>query len=108
MGGSQYPWWSYVQSMIRNYPERLLEYDSLKRVERMETDAVRAAMDKTLEKEDGRERLHLVQRFYWELQGRKTMEGVAMDLYISRATAFRWSAEFLELVAEEFGIYDPE
>ena len=108
MGSLQYPWWSYVQSMIRQYPARMRRYDNLKRVERMEVDAVRAAMDRTILKEDGKERLRLVRRFYWELYGKKTMAGLAMELYISRATAFRWSAEFVELVAEEFGIYDPE
>ena len=107
MGNVKFPWWSYVQSMLRKYPERMRQYDELKRVERMEVEAVRAAIKRTLQKDDGRERLKLIRRFYWSY-GKKTMAGIAMELYISRATAFRWSAEFIELVAECFGIYDPE
>ena len=107
MGNIKFPWWSYVQSMIRKYPERMRRYNELKRVELMEIEAVRAAIKKTLQKEDGRQRIKLVRRIYWT-HGKKTMAGVAMDLYISRATAFRWAAEFIMLVAECFGIYEPE
>ena len=108
MGNVKFPWWSYVQSMIREYPDRKRKkYKDLKRVERWEFDAVRAAIKRTLQKEDGRHRMKLIRRIYWTYNP-KTMEGVAMDLYISRATAFRWSAEFIELAAECFGIYDPE
>lgn len=107
MGNVKFPWWAYVQSMIRKYPERMRRYDNLKRVERMEVDAVRAAIRRTQQKEDGRDRMRLIKRIYWTY-GKKTMAGVAMDLFISRATAFRWSAEFIILVAECFGIYDPE
>lgn len=107
MGSIQYPWWPYVQSMIRNYPARMRQYDSLKRVERMEVDAVGAAIRKTQQKEDGRDRMRLIRHTYWSY-GKKTMAGIAMDLYISRATAFRWMADFIMLVAECFGIYDPE
>ena len=107
MGNVKFPWWSYVQSMIRKYPERMRQYNDLKRVERMEVEAVRAAIKRTLQKEDGRQRMKLIRRIYWT-HGKKTIAGVAMELYISRATAFRWAAEFIELVAECFGIYDPE
>lgn len=96
-----------MQSMIRKYPERMRRYDDLKRVERMEVDAVRAAIRQTQQKEDGKDRMKLIRRFYWTY-GKKTMSGVAMEIPCSRATAFRWSAEFIVLVAECFGIYDPE
>ena len=107
MGNVKFPWWSYVQSMVREYPGRLRKYDQLKRVERMEFDAVRAAVKKTLQKEDGRDRIRLVRRVYWSRE-KKTITGIAMELYVSRATAFRWGAEFILTVAECFGIYDPE
>lgn len=96
-----------MQSMIRKYPERMRRYDELRRVELMEVEAVRAAIKQTLQKEDGRQRMKLIRRIYWT-HGKKTMSGVAMELYISRATAFRWASEFIMLVAECFGIYDPE
>jgi RinA family phage transcriptional activator len=79
----------------------------LKRVERLEVDAVRAAIKQTLQKEDGRQRMKLIRHIYWTHE-KKTMSGVALELYISRATAFRWASEFIMLVAECFGIYDPE
>jgi hypothetical protein len=44
MGSVQYPWWPYVQSMIRNYPERMQRAQSLNRVEKMEFDAVNDAI----------------------------------------------------------------
>jgi hypothetical protein len=107
MGNVKYPWWPYVQAMIRKYPSRMRRYDELKRVELREVEAVRMAIRLTQQKEDGRERMRLVKRIYWTY-GKKTMSGLAMELYISRATAFRWSSEFIMLVAECFGIYDPE
>lgn len=96
-----------MQSMIREYPERMRRLDQLEQVERMELEAVRGAIKRTLQREDGRHRMKLIRRIYWTHR-KKTITGIAMDLYISRATAFRWSAEFIELVAECFGIYDPE
>ena len=107
MGSVKYPWWSYVQSMIRKYPERMRRYEKLNRVEQMEVDAVRAAMRATKATDCGLERLRLVGRYYWGY-GKKTVSGVAMDLYISRATAFRWLGDFICQVAQSFGIYDPE
>ena len=108
MGNVKYPWWFYVQSMIRNYPARKRRrYENLNRVEKLEFDAVKAARARTRQKEDGRERLELVRRVYWSRE-KKTISGIAADLYISRATAFRWGAEFILTVAECFGIYDPE
>lgn len=107
MGNVKFPWWSYVQSMIRKYPERMRQYNDLKRVELMEVEAVRAAIKRTLQKEDGEERMRLISRVYWSRE-KKTISGIAMDLYISRATAFRWLADFFITVAECFGIYDPE
>ena len=107
MGNLQYSWWSYVQAMIRDYPARLRMYDKLNRVEKREYEAVREAVKLTLLKEDGKERIQLIRRVFWRRDSR-TIAGIAMDLFISRATAFRWMADFILLVAERFGIYDPE
>jgi RinA family phage transcriptional activator len=73
----------------------------------MEFDAVRAAVKKTLLKEDGKERMRLIRRVYWS-RDKRTISGIAIDMFISRATAFRWMADFIMTVAECFGIYDPE
>lgn len=107
MGKIKYAWWAYVKSMIRQYKARYKRYPELKRVELREFEAVRAAIKRTEQLPDGKWRVKLIDKLYWQYN-RKNIDGAAMDLFISRRTALRWSAEFTYLVAEEFGLYDPE
>jgi hypothetical protein len=93
--------------MIRQYKARAKRYPELKRVELREFEAVRAAVERTEQLPDGKWRVKLIDKLYWQYN-RKNIDGAAMDLFISRRTALRWSAEFTYLVAEEFGLYDPE
>lgn len=107
MGKIKYAWWAYVKAMIRQYKARAKRYPELKRVELREFEAVQRAIDRTEKLPDGKWRIKLLDKLYWQYN-RKNIDGAAMDLYISRRTALRWSAEFTYLVAEEFGLYDPE
>lgn len=99
----RFGWWPYVQSMVRNYPERIVDQE-LGKIEQRELEAVEAAIRATESREDGQERLRLIRLLYWG-KNRKTVSGAALDLYISRATANRWHSEFIYLVAECFGLY---
>ena len=107
MGKIKYAWWAYVKAMIRQYKARDKRYPELKRVELREFEAVQRAIGRTEQLPDGKWRIKLLDKLYWQYN-RKNIDGAAMDLFISRRTALRWSAEFTYLVAEEFGLYDPE
>ena len=106
MGKIRYSWWAYVKAMIRQYKERAKRYPELKRVEMREFEAVTEAIRRTEQLPDGAWRIKLIDKLYWQ-RNRKNVDGAAMDLFISRRTALRWSAEFTYLVAEAFGLYDP-
>ena len=93
-----------MQAIIRRFPARQANLESLGKIQQWEVQAVSEAIRRTEAMEDGRERLRLVKAVYWS-KHRKTMSGIALDLYISRATAFRWNSEFVLTVAECFGLY---
>ena len=98
-------WWGYIKAIIRKY-RTLRNEDGLKGVEQREADAVRRAIDKTLERADGAERVAFIDSVFW--QQRLTLEGAAYEHNISSRTALRWHGEFIKLVAVEMGLADPE
>lgn len=100
----RYDWWPYMQAIVRRYPSRQANFDNLGEIQRREVQAVSEAIMRIEEMEDGDERLKLVKAIYWS-RHRKTMAGIAMEMYISRATAFRWNSDFILTVAECFGLY---
>lgn len=93
-----------MQAIVRRYPSRKDNFDNLGKIQRREVHAVSEAIRRTEAMEDGDDRIKLVKAVYWS-RHRKTMSGIAMDLYISRATACRWNSEFILTVAECFGLY---
>lgn len=93
-----------MQAIIKRYPDRQMIYDRLGKIQKREVDAVGDAIQRTADLDDGMERLRLIKAVYWS-RHRKTMSGIAMDLYISRSTACRWNKEFILTVAECFGLY---
>lgn len=98
-------WWGYIKAVIRKY-RTLREESELKGVEQREADAVRRAIDKTLERDDGEERLAFIDSVFWK--ARLTLEGAAYEHNISNRTAWRWHGEFIKLVAVEMGLEEPE
>jgi hypothetical protein len=106
MSGQQFAWWTYVRNMMRQYQKHKGRSD-LNRVELLEVQAVNKAIEQTAEKPDGQERLELIRRVYWR-RNRVTLNRAAMDIYISYSTAKRWHYDFCLLVAEAFGLYEPE
>lgn len=95
-----------MKNMIRWYRQQQ-KRDDLSRIELLEVYAVTEAIERTAEKPDGAERLELIRRVYWR-RNRVTLNRAAMDVYISYSTARRWHYDFCLLVAEAFGLYDPE
>lgn len=95
-----------MKNMIRWYRQQQ-KRDDLSRIELLEVYAVTEAIERTAEKPDGAERLALIRRVYWR-RNRVTLNRAAMDVYISYSTAKRWHYDFCLLVAEAFGLYDPE
>ena len=93
-----------MQAIIRRFPARQANLESLGKIQQQEVQAVSEAIRRTEAMEDGLDRMRLVKAVYWS-KHRKTMSGIALDLYISRATAFRWNSEFVLTVAECFGLY---
>ena len=106
MSGQQFTWWPYVRNMIRQY-QRYQKREELSRVELLEVQAVNKAIEQTAAKPDGQERLELMHKAYWK-RNTVTVQRAAMELFISYSTAKRWNKEFFLLVAEAFGLYDPE
>lgn len=93
-----------MQAIVRRFPVRQANFDNLGKIQQREVQAVSEAIRLTEAMEDGDERLKLVKAIYWS-RHRKTMAGIAMEMYISRSTAFRWNSEFVLTVAECFGLY---
>lgn len=93
-----------MQAIVRRFPSIHANFDNLGEIQRREVHAVSEAIRLTESMEDGDERLKLVKALYWT-RHRKTMAGIAMELYISRATACRWNSDFILTVAECFGLY---
>ena len=131
----RYDWWPYVKGMIRRYPElcareRELHETSvtpryggtggghggrsdstaqaalreLPAVNRKELDAVQKAIGTTRKLETCGQRLRMVKMVYWDRT--YTLEGAAMRLNVSLATAKRWNGEFIREVAEQFGLLE--
>lgn len=132
MSKPRYIWWGMVRHMIRWYPElhkelrelhqqnitaqisgmpggggsaRGLEGVALKQLPRDQQsvhDAVDAAINCYRLRNDGRERLRLIQLMYW-IPRPVSMSAAALKLHISDATAKRWHGEFVREVAKAYG-----
>lgn len=76
---------------MRRYP---------KRTNQDETAAVLAAIEETLQKDDGQDRLKIIELVYFK--GTKTLIGAAMAVPCSERTAQRYHADFIRLVAKKF------
>lgn len=94
-------WWGYCKLMIRAYGVLTVE-EARDETERQELLAVKRAIDKTLTRRDGTDRLWLVNLVFW--QRSCNLVGAARRLHISEVTAQRWHGAFIRAVAEEYGL----
>lgn len=134
MSKPRYIWWSYVQGMIRKYPERAAALGDLHAVgmvakysaephgngagrtteavalrelpptEQREYEAVRKALDYIATSQNGKLRMELIRLVYWERTHK--LYAAAGELHISERTAKRWNALLMYRVARNFGILD--
>lgn len=84
-------WWSYVKHMIRHYPDR---------VNQEEYAAVKAALEETGRRENGANRLKVVQMVL--IRGTHTLAGAALLIPCCERTAQRWHADFIRAVGRNF------
>lgn len=116
MSRPRYDWWPYVKGMIRRYPElrerfggiqppppdtpvRFLETNAQR-----EHEAVRRAVQQTERYRNGRDRLKVIDLVLWKQS--HTIEGAALQVPCSIATAKRYHGDFVRRVAENYGIFD--
>lgn len=134
MSRPRYIWWSYVQGMIRKYPERAaalgdlhapgltarygaapgggepgrttesVALRQLPTCEQAEYDAVRQALEYTAAKPDGPLRLKLVKLVYWDRTHK--LYAAARELGVSERTAQRWNHALTNRVAVNYGLLD--
>lgn len=132
MSRPRYIWWSYVQGMVRKYPERARALGDLHAVamvarynaepggggpgrttetvalrqlpatEQKEYDAVRSVLEKMAVRWDGIGRLELVRMVYWDRTHR--LYAAAREIGISERTAGRWNSEILYAIAKRYGL----
>lgn len=104
MKKQRYPWWSHVKAIIRAYPEQIGK--SLSRVETMNYEAVKAAIEATERTENGAARMKVIRLLHWAKPRTLTLDGAALSVPCDRATAARWQRSFFEEVARNRDFMD--
>ena len=136
MSRPRYDWWPYVKGMIRRYPTLKQEYADLHSpsvtanysgmprsgcvsrgveglairelpsTKQREYEAVRRAVETTERYVNGRDRLKVIDMVLWKRS--HTLEGAALMVPCSIATAWRYHGEFIKLVAKLYGLMDDD
>ncbi len=133
MSKLRYGWWGYVKDMIRRYPELSEEYFDLHKMKvvsnysgirtggdirtleriairelsttkQREFEAVHRAIETIERSKNATSILYIIKLVYWER--RFTLEGAAMLVPCSIATAKRYHGDFIRLVASYYGLLD--
>ena len=134
MSKPRYDWWVYVKGVVRRYPVLLAKHRDLQTpaltvnysehvgsgdaqrttetvatrelpaIQQIEFDSVTKAIEATKYMRSGAHKLKLINQVYW--QQSHTMDGAAMLVHVSTATAWRWSSDFIHLVAGYMGLKD--
>lgn len=131
MSSPRYRWWSYIKAIIRAYPalkkiyaganepsmainlsgmpggtgtSRPTENFAMRDLptEQREYEAVRQAISIVERCKDSRSRLEFIDLVYWKQS--HTFQGAAQRIPISSATAWRYSGDFIRLVAQCYGM----
>lgn len=129
----RYDWWPYVKGMIHRYPVLREEYmdlhsasmtasysgmprggsgrslesvaiRELPSTKQREYEAVRRAIEATERYKNGRDRLYVIQLVLWKRS--HTLDGAALMVPCSIATAKRYHGEFICMVASYYGLMD--
>lgn len=103
MSKPRYAWWGYVKDMIRKYPDRTGKDLSI--TQQKEFEAVREALEETEALHEGKTRLEIIKLVFWDKS--HTLVGAAEKEYCSYETAVNYHRQFIKLVAQKFGIFEP-
>ena len=135
MSKPRYDWWPYVKGMIRRYPALKNEYNALHQqtitqqltgmpgsgsvgravescaikelpsTKQREYEAVRRSIAQTENAPyTGEIRMKIIELMYWKRS--HTLDGAALETHCSYCTARRYHAEFIYLVAKNYGLMD--
>lgn len=134
MSRPRYDWWPYAKGMIRRYPDLAREYADLHTqtitqgytgmpggggdgrslegvairelpgTRQREYEAVRRAIAVTALYPNGQSRLKVIRLVLWDRS--RTLEGAALAVPCSIATAKRWHGDFIRLVGKMYGLLD--
>lgn len=134
MSKPRYRWWGYVKNVIREYPKLCEQYQELHatsttanyvgipggvelartvettairelpKASQREYEAVRLAVQMTLDSRNGPDKLKIVSLVYWKRS--HTLEGAAMKTAYSYEAAKRYQREFILRVARNLGLLD--
>ena len=102
MSKPRYDWWSYMKAISRKYYAR--KGKELHGMAEKEQKAVEAAIEDTLGRPNGRDRMKVIELVL--LKGTHTLSGAAEAVYYSERTARRWHTDFIKSVAENYGMLD--
>ena len=95
-------WWGYVKACLRSYPELRRNAEALRGQSRREYEAVRDALAETERLPDGPARMELARLVLTERVC--SLDGAALRLHISTATARRWHQSVIRLTARRLGL----
>ena len=104
MSKPRYPWWSYAKAMVKMYPQLSSSVSQLPPARQREYDAVTKAIELTKRRQNGADRLALIDLVFWKQN--HNLEGAALKLYLSDTTAKRYHTEFIRLVGFCYGLED--
>lgn len=102
MSKKHYKWWGYIKDVVREYPGG--RSSELSGVALREHEAVRKAVDDTLNTDGGASRLKVISMVHWERT--RTLDGAALAVPCSGRTATYWQRRFFEDVAKNMGLLD--
>lgn len=102
MNKQHYPWWGHVRAIIQAYPGQIGK--DLSRVETMNYEAVKAAIEATERMENGEVRMKVIRMVH--LDRTHTVEGAALRIPCEKTTAYRWQKAFFEEVARNRDFMD--
>lgn len=93
-------------NMIRSYPARQKNADTLGRQENREFETVTKAIEQTKTMADGRNRIQIIDMTLWKQT--HTIDGTAIALHLSERTAQRYRWQFVALVGMHYGFLTQE
>lgn len=93
-------WYPHIVTLIRLYPSKLDDSEKSKEAKK----AITKVLLKTIQEDEGIDKIKTISELYF--YDRKTAEGVAQELYVSKRKVGSWVHDFVFDVANELGYTD--